>query len=141
MKIREFTLADYETVKKLWKEAGLTLKPSDELPEIKKKLERDPDLFLVAEDHNQIVGAVIGSWDGRRGYIYHLAIDPSRQRQGLGLQLMQEVEKRLARRGATKVNLMVEPHNLQVTEFYARLGYQKDKVIMMAKFLAPDTDP
>lgn len=141
MKIREFALTDYEAVKKLWKEAGLTLKPSDELPEIKKKLERDPDLFLVAEDQNQIVGAVIGSWDGRRGYIYHLAVDPSHQRQGLGLQLMQQVEKRLARRGATKVNLMVEPHNLQVTEFYERLGYQKDKVIMMAKFLDPDPGP
>src|SRR3569623_408794 len=103
MEIREFRLADYEAVKMLWREAGLTLKPSDELPEIKKKLERDPELFLVAEDQGQLVGAVIGAWDGRRGFIYHLAIEPARQRQGLGLQLMQEVEKRLAQRGATKV--------------------------------------
>ena len=67
MHIREFLLSDYDDVAALWKASGLILRPGDEFEGIKLKLERDPDLFLVAEDGREVVGVVMGAWDGRRG--------------------------------------------------------------------------
>ena len=84
MKIREFKIQDYDTVRALWQAAGLILRPGDELEDVKLKLQRDPDLFLVAEQVDEIVGSVIGGWDGRRGWIYHLAVKPEHQRKGNG---------------------------------------------------------
>ncbi len=69
MMIREFKIDDYLIVADLWQAAGLILRPGDELEDVKLKLQRDPDLFLVAEQDDTIVGSVIGGWDGRRGWI------------------------------------------------------------------------
>ncbi|HEX2209204.1 MAG TPA: GNAT family N-acetyltransferase [Longimicrobium sp.] len=63
----------------VWRAAGLTLKPSDTLPELRKVVERNPGLFLVAEKDGAVRGAVIGAWDGRRGWIYPLAVLPEVQ--------------------------------------------------------------
>jgi ribosomal protein S18 acetylase RimI-like enzyme len=87
MEIREFDLKlDYPSVRELWQQAGpgVQLSPSDEPPEIERKLERDPDLFLVLEEQGDIIGTVIGGYDGRRGIVYHLAIQPERRGEGLG---------------------------------------------------------
>ena len=135
MKIREFAVTDYPAVIQLWREAGLTLKPCDKLPELIKKLERDRDLFLIAEEGGQIIGAVIGGWDGRSGWIYHLAVSPLLQGQGIGMQLMQEVENRLRRRGALEINLLVEGRNTQVVPFYQRLGFQIANKVFLSKSL------
>ena len=67
MRIREFRASDYPVVFDLWNEAGLEIRPGDQLEEVKLKLQRDPDLFLVAEGEDEIVGSVMGAWDGRRG--------------------------------------------------------------------------
>ena len=69
MVIREFKTSDYAEAFRLWQEAGLELRPGDGKAGIELKLERDPDLFLVAEEHGKIVGSVIGGWDGRRAWI------------------------------------------------------------------------
>ena len=67
---------------------------SDTLNEIAKKVQRDPDLFLVAEVDNRLIGTVIGGYDGRRGMIYHLAVANEYRQQGIGEVLMEEVERR-----------------------------------------------
>ena len=87
MQIREFRITDYEEVMHLWKDNGLIIRPGDEIDGIKVKLERDPDIFLVAEENHEIIGVVMGAWDGRRGWINHLAVNPTRQRSGIGTAL------------------------------------------------------
>ena len=75
--IREFRFSeDYSRAFQLWEgiEKGIHVGPSDAPDEIDKKLERDPDLFLVAEADGDLIGTVIGGYDGRRGFIYHLAV-------------------------------------------------------------------
>jgi len=129
--IREFQLADYEEVLGLWKMAGLILRPGDELDGIKTKLRRDPDLFLVAEDCSEIVGVVMGAWDGRRGWINHLAVTPNHQRKGIGYALVVELEKRLFRKGAKKVNAQVYRSNTKSFDFFKSCGYEVHSDLVM----------
>jgi len=136
MKIREFRIEDYPMVRDLWQTAGLILRPGDELEDVKLKLQRDADLFLVAEQDDEILGSVIGGWDGRRGWIYHLAVRPKHQRKGIGLGLVREVEKRLVAKGAKKVNAQVYKWNERSSEFFKAIGYDaQPDLIMIGKQL------
>jgi len=136
MKIREFKIDDYPTVRDLWQAAGLILRPGDELEDVKLKLQRDPDLFLVTEQDDEIVGSVMGGWDGRRGWIYHLAVKPEHQRHGIGAGLVREVEKRLVAKGAKKVNAQVYKLNERSSEFFKAIGYEtQPDLIMIGKKL------
>jgi ribosomal protein S18 acetylase RimI-like enzyme len=136
MLIREFRIEDYTRVVTLWKEAGLVLRPGDELDDIKLKLQRDPDLFLIAEEEHEIVGVVMGAWDGRRGWIYHLAVKPAHQRRGIANALIAELEKRLTAKGARKVNAQVYQGNRNSLEFFKARGYKiHSDLIMIGKHL------
>ena len=138
MQIREFDLElDYPSVRKLWQEAGpgVQLSPSDEPEEIERKLGRDPDLFLVAEERGEIIGTVIGGYDGRRGIVYHLAIQPERRGEGLGTALMIEIEERLRSKGCYKYYLLVRKELDQVLGFYESLGCELMDLHVLGKVL------
>lgn len=137
IRLREFTLDDYAAVYTLWQDAGpgVGISRSDTREEIAKKLQRDPDLFLVAEDEGQIIGTVIGGYDGRRGLIYHLAVEPAYRKRGIGERLMEQVEKRLTAKGCLKSYLLVTRENTDVIEFYNRLGWETMDVTLMGKTL------
>ncbi|MED1725594.1 GNAT family acetyltransferase [Brevibacillus parabrevis] len=142
MKLQSFSLEQYEEVVELWQRAGLALSRSDSLEGLRYKLERDPELFLVAiSEAGQLAGAVMGSYDGRRGWVNHLAVDPAYQGQALGSRLMQELERRLANVGCEKINLLIEPENSGVQAFYRQLGFAADELIFMEKWIdAPKSD-
>jgi ribosomal protein S18 acetylase RimI-like enzyme len=136
MQIREFRITDYHEVLQLWRDSGLVIRPGDDLEGIKLKLQRDPDLFLVAQENNEVVGVVMGAWDGRRGWINHLAVEPDRQRTGIGTLLVRELEKRLIRKGATKVNAQVYQSNKKSIDFFKAAGYEvHEDLIMIGKML------
>ncbi len=138
MQLREFKLEEYDAVRALWEQYpnALGIGRSDAREEIAKKLTRDPDLFLVAEDAGKIIGTVIGGFDGRRGLIYHLAVDRAYRGQGLGRALMAEIERRLCAKGCLRAYLLVKPENVEVVDFYARSGWEEMPVTIMAKNLA-----
>jgi ribosomal protein S18 acetylase RimI-like enzyme len=136
VRIREFRITEYKAVYDLWKGAGLIIRPGDDLQGIRTKLQRDPDLFLVAEDAGRIVGCILGAWDGRRGWINHLAVAPSHQRKGVGSSLIREVEQRLIQRGARKVNAQIYNWNVRSLEFFKAAGYEiHSDLIMVGKQL------
>ena len=118
--LREFQYpGDYPAVRLLWENAGsgIHVRRSDDPDEIQKKLLRDPDLFLVAEAGGRLIGTVIGGFDGRRGLIYHLAVEAAFRQQGVGSLLMEEVERRLKARGCLKCYLMVAVDNDSAMRF------------------------
>ena len=122
--ISEFANDDYPGVHVLWQRAGLWMRPSDGPEATALKLERDPALFLVARDGDgAIVGTVMGGWDGRRAYVYHLAVLPERLREGIGSRLMDELEERLRRLGAVKAKLQILTDNEASRAFFERRGY------------------
>src|SRR6266567_7016202 len=136
LNIRKFRMEDYSSVLELWKLAGLTIRPGDERDDVRLKLQRDPELFLVAEENGEIVGTVMGAWDGRRGWIYHLAVRPNQQRKRIGTSLLGEVENRLLAIGAKKVNAQVYSSNHRSLDFFKAAGYQaQPDLVMIGKYL------
>ncbi len=133
--LRTYVPRDYPAVRDLWRASGLTVGPSDRPAELERTRRRDPDLFLVAEWDGVLVGAVLGRFDGRRGWINHLAVEEPARHLGIGARLMAEVERRLARKGCAKVNLHVFPENVRACGFYERLGYGRREFIFMDKWL------
>lgn len=135
VRIRPYTPADFAKVRRLWRDAGLGVSPSDRRSEIERARRRDPDLFLVAERGGRLAGAVLGRFDGRRGWVNHLAVTEAFRRLGIGHRLMVELERRLAAKGCPKVNLHVVPSNERVLRFYERLGYHRRELVFMDKWL------
>ncbi|MBC7878689.1 MAG: GNAT family N-acetyltransferase [Anaerolineales bacterium] len=139
MNIREFRFpADYSQTLELWEsiEAGMSVGRSDTPEEIQKKLKRDSDLFLVAELNNEIVGTVIGGYDGRRGMIYHLAVHKSVRKQGIGGLLLNEVENRLKAKGCLKCYLLAFAGNTDAIQLYKKHGWydQKEDIVFGKEF-------
>ena len=126
--LREFQYPeDYPAARSLWSNAGpgIHVRRSDEPEEIQKKLLRDPDLFLVAESNGKLIGTVIGGFDGRRGLIYHLAVEAAFRQHGIGGLLMDEVERRLKAKGCLKCFLMVAVDNEGAFQFYEARNWER----------------
>ncbi|WP_374446109.1 GNAT family acetyltransferase [Stella sp.] len=137
MEVRSYRPEDFAAIVALWGACGLHPSRSDTPVSLARKLERDPDLFLVVADgEGGIVGSIIGSYDGRRGWINRLAVAPGLRGRAIGRLLVETVERRLAERGCDKVNLLVEPDNRRVVDYYDRLGYRTDELVFMEKWLA-----
>ena len=136
--IREFHFSDdYSSVYTLWQNSGsgIQIRRSDEPEEIRKKLEHDPDLFLVAERGDRIVGTVLGGFDGRRGMMYHLAVAEEERRKGLASDLVSELECRLRAKGCIRYYLLVTPENHDAMRFYEATGWKHMDIHVFGKDL------
>lgn len=133
--IRPFRKKDAEGVVAIWRATGLLRPWNDPYQDISHKQAMDDGLFLVAEEDDSVVGTVMAGYDGHRGWIYYLTVDPGLRGNGIGKALMGEAEGRLAERGCPKVNLQIRTGNQDVIAFYRHLGYQVDDVVSVGKRL------
>lgn len=135
--IRTFRESDEPQVIALWQACGLVVPWNVPSLDIARKLAFQPDLFFVAEGgpESRIVGSVMAGYEGHRGWINYLAVDPALQRGGLGRALMAFVEARLAVLGCPKINLQVRSTNEGVIRFYEKLGYRVDEAVSLGKRL------
>jgi ribosomal protein S18 acetylase RimI-like enzyme len=138
MHIRPFEPTDEPAVIDLWHRAGLTRPWNDPHKDIARKLQIQPELFLVGVDERNLVATAMAGYDGHRGWIYYLAVDPARQRRGLGRAILEAAESRLRQMGCPKINLQVRTGNEGVIAFYRTLGYQIDAVVGLGKRLEHD---
>ena len=136
--IRPFDLADSEEVIAVWEACHMTVPRNDPHKDIARKMQVNPELFLVAVVDGRIAGTVMGGYEGHRGWINYLAVSPDCQNQGIGRALMDAVEAKLAAIGCAKINLQVRSSNRAVIQFYGHLGYHIDDVISLGKRLIQD---
>jgi len=135
MEIRNAKISDFQEVFDLWKKAGLTVSnASRENREYELLLKKNPEFCLVAQDNGVVVGSVLGTFNGRTAWIYHLAVDPEHQKKGLGTQLLEELEKRFRKEGVTRVRLGI--YTEELIPYYQRFGFSVVKdIIFMGKQL------
>jgi len=136
--IRPFEPPDEAAVVQLWTDCGLVVPWNNPERDIQRKLEVQPELFLLACSFSQIIATVMVGYDGHRGWINYLAVHPEHQRTGIGRRMMDEAEIRLRAAGCPKINLQVRNTNAHVIEFYKRIGYRLDDVVSFGKRLDPD---
>jgi N-acetylglutamate synthase len=123
---REFFIDDYDAAVELWKRVeGLEIAEGDDRESVGQFLERNPGLSRVATDGSAVVGVALCGHDGRRGHIYHLAVDPTYQGRGLGKRLLNESLEDLRRAGVKRVIIMVADDNPRGREFWKRFGYEE----------------
>ena len=136
LSFREYTTGDYKIVNDLWVNAGLILGLSDKKEEIQILIENQGNKFFLLEQNSEIIGTVICSFDGRRGYIQHVAVRKEDQNKGYGKLLMQKAMDHYESKGLVKVHLMVEKSNSIVIDYYKKLGWNiRDDLILMTKIL------
>jgi len=122
---REFTIEDYDATLELWRRVeGLDVAEGDDRETISRFLKRNHGLSRVATDGSRIIGAALCGHDGRRGYIYHLAVDPAYHGRGIGKQLMNECLKGLKRAGLQRANILVAKDNPRGRDFWRRNGWE-----------------
>jgi ribosomal protein S18 acetylase RimI-like enzyme len=130
---------EYESaVIDLWQRCNLTRPQNNAKKDIERKLAVDPEQFLVGLVDGKVVATVMFGYDGHRGWVNYLGVDPERQKQGLGRQMMDAVEKKVRPLGCPKINLQVRNGNTNALKFYERIGYKIDEVVSMGKRLVED---
>lgn len=139
MKVKKIKSSDLPALFKLWKRAGLSVNNdmSREQKECWMMIELNPTSCLALWEGKKIIGSVFGTFNGRRGWIYHLAVDPKYQNKGYGKLLLNTVEKALKEKGATKILLWINYFNKKISSFYEKNGFSilKDKGKIMGKDL------
>ncbi|MBL6605297.1 MAG: GNAT family acetyltransferase [Alphaproteobacteria bacterium] len=142
MKFRPFDESDSDKVIALWEKAGLLRPWNNPNKDIARKLQEmavnSYSWFWVAEQNGVIIATAMAGYDGHRGSVNYLGVDPDVQQSGVGRLIMQRIEADLIAAGCPKLNLQVRDDNIDVLAFYDRLDYQRDATISLSKRLISD---
>lgn len=133
--ISQFKDDQTEALVELWKKCNLVVPWNDPYEDIKLKTSFQPELLFVAELNDKMVGTVMVGYEGHRGWINYLAVDPDVQLKGLGRRIMEYAEEVLTKMGCVKINLQVRETNTGVITFYEKIGYKRDAVVSFGKRL------
>ena len=136
LSIRQYVEEDRTQVVALWRDV-FSDDPVRNEPNavIDRKLDVQRELFLVGEVGGRIIATVLGGYDGFRGWIYHLAVDPSYRRLGHGQSLVRAAEDGMRDLGCIKVNLQVRGTNTSVITFYEELGYTVENNVGLGRMI------
>ena len=124
--IRTMEFQDYDRVYDLWiNTPGMGLNTVDDSREgIQRYLRRNPQTCFVAEEDGKIIGAVMAGHDGRRGFIYHTAVDTEYQGRGIGKNLVERAMDALEQEGIHKTALVVFKRNVSENGFWEKIGFE-----------------
>jgi N-acetylglutamate synthase len=124
--IEEMCAEDYDDVVALWKVTkGVGISKADERETVERYLVRNRGISSVARVDGRIVGAVMCGHDGRRGYLYHLAVADSHRRRGIGQALVERSLARLRDEGILRCYIMVYTANAEGRAFWTRTGWRE----------------
>ena len=138
LEIRPFQPSDEEEVVALWRRCELLRPANNPYADIRRKMSVRPELFLVGRVDGHVVASVMAGYEGHRGWLNYLAVDPTFRRQGFARSMVESVEGRLRALGCPKINLQVRSANHEAMEFYRRIGFTVDDAVSMGKRLAND---
>jgi len=135
-RLRRATAADAAELLALWRQCGLRVRsPETVAEELEAVLGLHPDLVQVAVSGDSIVGSVLGTFDGRRGWVSRLATRPDRRAEGIGSALLQAVEDGVRALGGRRVNLLIDAEDYPLVDYYGAHGYAAEDLIFLAKEL------
>jgi len=104
--LRAGTGDDVAAVLAFWLDATAEPSSTDDAGGLEALLSRSPGALILAVDGDAIVGTIIAGWDGWRGALYRLAVQPSYRRRGIATRLVAEAEQLLRDQGARRMHLI-----------------------------------
>lgn len=131
--LRELAGSDGDRVRTFWLACGIRIRPGDDDASLDAFARRNPGLALLAEDRGRIVGTALAGWDGRRAWLYHVAVHPDERRRGIGRTLVRALEDRLTVLGCPKINLIVWQGEERAMAFWSAIGYAREDTVEFAK--------
>lgn len=140
MEIRAFDQDDFEEIITLWERCDLLRPWNDPEMDIERKLNHDPELFLVAVVGAEIVGSVMGGYDGHCGSAWYLAVHPDYRGRGFANALLNRLEKKLIARGCPRIKLLIEDDSEELIGFYEKLDYELKETFCLDKRLIEDRE-
>jgi ribosomal protein S18 acetylase RimI-like enzyme len=130
VRVRAAGAADVPAVLALWARARSANASTPDTPAALERLLADnPGALLVAEHDGGVVGVVVAAWDGWRGNMYRLAVDPAHRRRRVALALVRAGEAHLAVRGARRVTALVAHEEAEAVGLWEAAGYVRDATI------------
>jgi ribosomal protein S18 acetylase RimI-like enzyme len=120
MEIRTFKIDDESDVVQLWRDCGLTVPHNDPVKDIKRKIDLQPELFLVGVKSGRVIVSITAGYEGHRGWLNYLAVSADMRGRGIGRQMVQKAEKLLRSLGCPKINLHVRSSNVETISFYRK---------------------
>ena len=140
MDIRAFQSSDQPAVILLWEKCDLLRSWNDPAKDIRRKLEIQPEMFIVGVLNEELVATAMAGYEGHRGWVNYLAVAPEHQGKGFGRAIMAEAEKLLEQAGCPKVNVQVRGTNGSAIDFYRRIGYRIEDVVGLGKRIEHDDE-
>lgn len=125
MSTRNYAPEDYDSVIKLWVDCGLIKNAGQATVDQLSAFTEKGTFLLYHDGSGQILGTVMGAWDGWRGWIYKLAVAREQRRKGIGTKLLNQVAKALSGKGATIIRAYVESQNTASLSLFRKQGYQE----------------
>jgi ribosomal protein S18 acetylase RimI-like enzyme len=121
------TAEHYDRAELLWSQTEeIELTAGDSMEHLKKYLERNPGMSFVCvdEEKNKIVGTILSGHDGRRGFIYHRAVEKNHRRKGIADKLISMSVNALRKEGIQRCSLMVKRANREAYSFWEANGWR-----------------
>ncbi|MBN8485310.1 MAG: GNAT family acetyltransferase [Sphingomonadales bacterium] len=135
MRVATAVAQDRAAVIALWHAAGLTRPWNDPGSDFDLALSNPTSTILIVRDGDEVIGSAMVGFDGHRGWVYYLATNPDRLKQGIGRSLMSAAEDWLQQSGCSRLRLMVRGDNLAARGFYQALGYNDQDVVTLGRNL------
>ena len=140
VEIRAFESSDIPDALALWRAAdGVVLRDADEAAPLGQYLERHAASSFVAVSESRVIGAVLCGHDGRRGYVYHLAVERAHRGRGIGRALATRALDALREDGIDKCHLMVVTENAAARAFWTALGWQLRSDVVLMSYTPADS--
>src|SRR5256886_2579340 len=135
MEIRDLQRNDGDALRALWRACGIRDRPGDDDASLDAMASRNPGLCIVGSEGDRIVASALAGFDGRRGWLYHVATHPDVRRRGIATRVVRTIEDRLRAMGCRKLNLIVWEGEDGAMAFWTGIGYYREKTVEFAKEL------
>jgi ribosomal protein S18 acetylase RimI-like enzyme len=135
---RDLRGTDGDELRALWRACGIRDRPGDDDASLVAMAERNPGLCILGCEGDRIVASALAGFDGRRGWLYHVATHPDARRRGIATRLVRTIEDRLRAMGCRKLNLIVWEGEDDAMAFWIGIGYYRENTAEFAKVLIPE---